>query len=213
MVSVGIFLVFSQPIPKENLVRTFGIVHLAGTPFCSLLPPIWWTKPPFRGEFPQNFAKWSSSQISQYKKIPYIPYRIYQPAVAGNLLIPAKLPVNRWDTTLIFIVTIVSQNISRLIWVRRNLWTIIRNGFMPHIMGHKLSHTYAREVRWNIEFDSWYSSKICLCLSKKNWHSLYLLFFDNVNFKRWSTSKNFPLYNFFVLAVCEKRWISYRICL
>jgi hypothetical protein len=23
----------------------------------------------------------------------------------------------------------------------------IRNGFMPHIMGHKLSHFYAREVR------------------------------------------------------------------
>jgi hypothetical protein len=23
----------------------------------------------------------------------------------------------------------------------------IRNGFMPHIMGHKLSHIYAREVR------------------------------------------------------------------
>jgi hypothetical protein len=31
----------------------------------------------------------------------------------------------------------------------------IRNGFMPHIMGHKLSHIYAREVRWNFEFDSW----------------------------------------------------------
>ncbi len=53
---------------------------------------------------------------------------------------------------------------------------IIRNGFMPHIMGHKLSHIYAREVRWNFEFDSWYSSKICLCLSKKNLHSLYVLF-------------------------------------
>ncbi len=70
--------------------------------------------------------------------------------------------------------------------------TYIRNGFMPHIMGHKLSHIYAREVRWNFEFDSWYSSKICLCLSKKKLHSLYL-FFDNVNFKRWCTSKNFPL--------------------
>ena len=23
----------------------------------------------------------------------------------------------------------------------------IRNGFMPHIMGHKLAHIYAREVR------------------------------------------------------------------
>ena len=52
----------------------------------------------------------------------------------------------------------------------------IRNGFMCHIMGHKLSHIYAREVRWNIEFDSWYSSKICLCLSNFFLHSLYLLF-------------------------------------
>jgi hypothetical protein len=54
--------------------------------------------------------------------------------------------------------------------------TIIRNGFMPHIMGHKYSHMYAREVRWNFEFDSWYLSKICLCLSKKIWLSLHLLF-------------------------------------
>ncbi len=35
------------------------------------------------------------------QKIPYIPYQIYQPASAGNLPIPAKLPVNRWDTTLV----------------------------------------------------------------------------------------------------------------
>ena len=29
-----------------------------------------------------------------------IPYRIYQPTRAGNLPIPAKPPVNRWDATL-----------------------------------------------------------------------------------------------------------------
>ncbi len=29
-----------------------------------------------------------------------IPYQIYQPTRAGNLPIPAKSPVNRWDTTL-----------------------------------------------------------------------------------------------------------------
>ncbi len=29
-----------------------------------------------------------------------IPYRIYQPTRAGNLPIPAKPPVNRWNTTL-----------------------------------------------------------------------------------------------------------------
>ena len=46
----------------------------------------------------------------------------------------------------------------------------------PILCGINLSHIYAREVRWNFEFDSWYSSKICSCLSKKNWHSLHLLF-------------------------------------
>jgi hypothetical protein len=35
-----------------------------------------------------------------------------------------------------------------------NLATYSRHGFMPHIMGHKLSHIYAREVKWNFEFDS-----------------------------------------------------------
>jgi hypothetical protein len=35
------------------------------------------------------------------QKIPYIPYPIYQPASAGNLPILAKLPVNRWDKTLV----------------------------------------------------------------------------------------------------------------
>jgi hypothetical protein len=34
------------------------------------------------------------------QKIPYIPYQRYEPASAGNLPIPTKLPVNRWDTTL-----------------------------------------------------------------------------------------------------------------
>jgi hypothetical protein len=29
-----------------------------------------------------------------------IPYQIYQPTRAGNLPIPAKPPVNRWDATL-----------------------------------------------------------------------------------------------------------------
>ncbi len=41
----------------------------------------------------------------------------------------------------------------------------------PILWGINLSHIYACEVRWNFEFDSWYSSKICPCLSKKNWHS------------------------------------------
>ncbi len=53
----------------------------------------------------------------------------------------------------------------------------IRNGLCTILWGINLLHIYAREVRWNIKFDSWYSSKICLCLSKKKWHSLHLLFF------------------------------------
>jgi len=46
-------------------------------------------------------------------------------------------------------------------------WIYVRNGFMPHIMGHKLAHIYAREVRWCFNFYSWYSSKICSGQSKK----------------------------------------------
>ncbi len=55
---------------------------------------------------------------------------------------------------------------------------VIRNGLMPHLWGINLLHIYACEVRWNFEFNSWYSSKICSCLSKKTWHSLHLLFFE-----------------------------------
>ncbi len=31
----------------------------------------------------------------------------------------------------------------------------------PILWGINLSNIYAREVRWNFKFDSWYSSKIC----------------------------------------------------
>ncbi len=54
----------------------------------------------------------------------------------------------------------------------------VRNGIMPHLWGINLSHIYAREVRWYFEFNSWYSSKICSCLSKKTWHNLHLFFFE-----------------------------------
>jgi hypothetical protein len=46
----------------------------------------------------------------------------------------------------------------------------------PILWGINLPHIYAREVRWNFEFDSWYSSKICSYQSKKKWHSLHVLF-------------------------------------
>ncbi len=90
---------------------------------------------------------------------------------------------------------------------------VFRNGFMHHIMGHKLSHIYAREVRWNFEFDSWYLSKICSCLSKKNWHSLHLLFFIMSTLKGDVRVKMFHFPFFFFSTVCKKRWILYRMCL
>jgi hypothetical protein len=54
---------------------------------------------------PAKFTKRSSRKISQNgaPAKPYstkIPNQIYQPASASNLLILAKLPVNRWDATL-----------------------------------------------------------------------------------------------------------------
>jgi hypothetical protein len=43
------------------------------------------------------------------------------------------------------------QTHARHRWMEQRYWRqlcqSIRNGFMPHIMGHKLSHIYAREVR------------------------------------------------------------------
>jgi hypothetical protein len=56
---------------------------------------------------PAKFTKRSSRKISQ-NEAPAKSYstkntepNTYQPASAGNLPIPAKLPVNRWSTTLI----------------------------------------------------------------------------------------------------------------
>jgi hypothetical protein len=60
------------------------------------------------------------------QKIPYIPYQIYQPASAGNLPIPAKLPVNRWDTTLEKMeVTWNRTHFSQLGKVRVRVWETI----------------------------------------------------------------------------------------
>ena len=104
MVSVGIFSVFSWPIPKENSVRTFGIVHLAGTPFSLASAPFLMDQAPLLRGVPAKIHKMELLPNFTAQKIPYIPYRIYQPASASNLPIPAKLPVNRWDTTLMFTV-------------------------------------------------------------------------------------------------------------
>jgi hypothetical protein len=50
---------------------------------------------------PAKFNKMELLPNLTLQKIPYIPYQIYQLASAGNLPIPAKLPVNRWDATLL----------------------------------------------------------------------------------------------------------------
>ncbi len=82
------------------MVRTFGIVHLAGTPFPLASAPFLMDQAPLRRGVPAKFHKKELPPNLTVQKIPYIPYQIYQPASAGNLPIPAKLPVNRWDTTL-----------------------------------------------------------------------------------------------------------------
>jgi hypothetical protein len=75
------FPVFYQPIPKENLVGKFWYSTFGGNPFFpskrGFCPLFDGPSPPFEGkisshqiykkEFPQNFTKWSSSQILQYK--------------------------------------------------------------------------------------------------------------------------------------------------
>jgi hypothetical protein len=78
---------------------------------------------PFGGEFPQNFTKKELPPNLTVQKIPYIPYQIYQPASAGNLPIPAKLPVNRWDTTLqtSSLVWYYNTHIAIIVW-RGRAW-------------------------------------------------------------------------------------------
>ncbi len=83
-----------------SLRNSFNACHVLSAgknPRCSLGggAPLW------RG-VPAKFHKKELPPNLTVQKIPYIPYQIYQPASAGNLPIPAKLPVNRWDTTLVF---------------------------------------------------------------------------------------------------------------
>jgi hypothetical protein len=58
---------------------------------------------PLLRRVPAKFHKMELPPNLTVQKIPYIPYQIYQPASACNLPIPAKLPVNRWDTTLVIL--------------------------------------------------------------------------------------------------------------
>ncbi len=106
-------------------------------------------------------------------------------------------------------IRVQQENSYKITYCLRVFPTYIRNGFMPHIMGHKLSHIYACEVRWNFEFDSWYLSKICLCLSKKNLHSLYLLFLIMSTLKGDVQVKIFHFTNFLFRPYVKKG--EYRI--
>jgi hypothetical protein len=81
LVLVGIFLVFYQPIPKENLVGTFWYHKIGWSPFFppkrGPLDPFGALSPPFEGKRvsadffkkknPETSKK-SSRQILQYKK-------------------------------------------------------------------------------------------------------------------------------------------------
>ena len=83
-------------------------------------------------------------------------------------------------------------------------WPYVKKGeyriFMPVRLGDILSSI----VDTHLKFVHVYQKKL---------GTVYTYFFQNVNFKRWCTSKHFPFYDFFFLTVCEKRWISYKICL
>ncbi len=63
--SLGIFLTdIEGKLGKDLWYRTFG-----GNPFFARFCPLFdGPSPPFEGEFPQNFTKWSARQILQYKK-------------------------------------------------------------------------------------------------------------------------------------------------
>ncbi len=103
-------MVFSRYFTNRYRRRTrsghFGIVHLAGTPFfpskggfCSLFL--------VKKKFPPKFTKRSPRKISQ-NRAPAKSYstqntnRIYQPASASNLPIPAKLSIQMGCNSRVF---------------------------------------------------------------------------------------------------------------
>ncbi len=58
--------------------------------------------------------------------VPLIVFDWYQPASAGNLLIPAKLPVNRWDTTLVVEVPALGEGFPISLLVRVDISLLVR---------------------------------------------------------------------------------------
>ncbi len=93
---LGIFLTHTEgKLGKDLRYRTFG-----GTPFLLISAPFLMDQATLLKGVPTKFHKMELLPNLTVQKIPYIPYQRYQPTSAGNLPIPAKLPVNRWDTTL-----------------------------------------------------------------------------------------------------------------
>jgi hypothetical protein len=123
---LGIFLTDTKgKLGKDLWYHTFG-----ENPFFAHFCPLFdGPSPPFEGssrKISQNGAPAKSFST----KIPYIPYQIYQPASAGNLPIPAKLPVNRWDTTLFFSAPLVNEHFyekydSWRLQFRRKCWSFL----------------------------------------------------------------------------------------
>ncbi len=72
--------------------------------------------------------------------------------------------------------TILSEWLIWINWLSLIHYCTSEMVLCPILWGINLSHIYAREVRWNFEFNSWYSSKICSCLSKK-FGTVYTYFF------------------------------------
>ncbi len=109
----GIGRYFPSILPtntKGKLGRDVSVSFIWQEPLFSLkerlLPPFWWTKPPFWGKnkFPSNLQKGVPAKFHKMELPPNLTvqkyWTKYQPSSAGNLSIPAKLPVNRWDATL-----------------------------------------------------------------------------------------------------------------
>jgi hypothetical protein len=97
---------------KGKLGQDVSVLYIWQEPLFSLkgrlMPPFWWTKPPFWGKnkFPPNLQKGVPAKFHKMELLPNLTvqkyWTKYRPASVSNLPIPAKLPVDRWwDATLV----------------------------------------------------------------------------------------------------------------
>jgi hypothetical protein len=96
------FLCIFHNDTEGKLGKAFGILHLAGTPFFpqrEASAPFWMDQAPRgKNKFPPILQNGVPAKF--HKIVCSNTDRIYRPASASNLPIPAKLPVYRWSTTL-----------------------------------------------------------------------------------------------------------------